>query len=113
MIALQEKLSEIPLAKLSDLYIKGKEIGKGSYGTVYLGHNIDSFKKVAIKEIKSIVNFVDTKDYKKALDMINLIETEVHVLKELAENGCNVNIVCYDDFFLDLTDNYLYLVTQY
>lgn len=111
---IKEELKLIPLSKLSNSYTKDRIIGKGSYGIVYLGTSIKDSRKVAIKEHKSFTMNIDK--YKKsdelldALIDIKQVWTEVKSLKQLC---CKKNILYYNDFFLDIDSDSIYLVTEY
>lgn len=111
---IRDELKKIPVKFLSDLYAKIEEIGKGAYGKVYLGYSLKNRKKiVAIKEIKNFAKFMENKDLEKALVYIHVLIAEYKILKILSEEGCRSDILCYEDFFMDPTNKYMYLITDY
>ena len=110
----QFQVAKIPFANVNAKYVKQQKLGQGAYGTVYLGYPVDNpNKKVAIKEIKVVAEELEKKNLVQATSELKQIVVEVDTLKDLAKNGCHANILCYNDFFLDLTTEYLYLVTDY
>ena len=85
--------------KFSDLYELYKEIGKGSFGVVYLGQHKKTKQLVAIKILKK-----EKIDY---LEEFEIIRTEIDILK-----------LCHHPNILRILDNfedndYIYIVTEY
>ena len=78
---------------------KNNRIGRGSSGVVYLGHHIKTKEKVAIKRL----------DISQMADKMGRIWNEIQIMKETN----HPNIIRLFDVFIDLEDNYLYLIMEY
>lgn len=85
--------------KETDKYIIIKNIGNGSYGSVYLCKEVKTEELYAIKKIN--FNIISKKDKES-------IENEVKLL----ENVCHPNIVSYKESYLD-NDNFFNIVMEY
>ena len=92
----QEILVQQQRGNPSDKYIRGKKIGKGTFGTVYESKNLNFNKKVAMKIIP--------KDYH--IDDL-LIKNEIDILKKLS----HPNIVRIYEFYE--SNNYFYIINEF
>ena len=77
-----------------------KEIGKGSFSTVYLVKKIISQKEFALKKVN--INKLSEKERQNSLK-------EVNFLSEIKDR----NVIGYEESFYDKNFNYLYLVMEY
>ena len=112
--SLLSNLESLPLLSFRDSYTKIRELGRGSYGIVYLGYQISDLEnRLAIKENRKIRGYIDNSDFDRALATIEMILTEFKIIKRLSEGGCRPGILCYDNFFMDIDTDYIYLVTKY
>jgi serine/threonine protein kinase len=78
---------------------KSKRIGRGSSGVVYLGHNCKTKEKVAIKRL----------DISQMADKMSRIWNEIQIMKGMD----HPNIIQLYDIYIDLENNYLYLIMEY
>jgi len=78
---------------------KSKRIGRGSSGVVYLGFNCQSKEKVAIKRL----------DVSQMADKMSRIWNEIQIMKRMN----HPNIIQLYDVYIDLDNNYLYLIMEY
>lgn len=78
---------------------KNNRIGRGSSGVVYLGHHIKTKEKVAIKRL----------DISQMSDKMTRIWNEIQIMKETH----HPNVIMLYDVFIDLENNYLYLIMEY
>jgi len=86
-------------------FVIKKTLGRGAFGTTYLGYDKILKKDVAVK----IVILEDEKAVKNAID-------ELNTLKYLSNiKGCNEYIVCYYDSFIDEYEGgkKLFLISEY
>ena len=91
-----------------DYMVKGDEIGKGGFGSVYKGVYKPTGQVVAIKEIDVSHRILETE--KNRLKRLNDTLKEVNILKLLG-NDCKKYFLCYVDYFVD--DITLVIVTEY
>ena len=84
----------------ASLYTKGKQIGRGSFGNVYLGTVKASGETVVIKEVE--LQGLSSKDQKLSM-------AEVDVLKRLRHS----NIVAYRDSYKDASSGALCIVMEH
>lgn len=87
-------------------YIESKELGKGSFGVVYLGFWLNPVRnqRVAIKKI----NLLHDKD--KFDEIMKSIKSEIEALMNLRNNP---HILKLYDFIPDKTNSCVYLVLEY
>jgi len=78
---------------------KSQRIGRGSSGIVYLGHHRNTKDKVAIKRL----------DVSQMADKMSRIWNEIQIMKSIN----HPSIVRLYDVFIDLENNYLYLIMEY
>lgn len=71
-------------------WIKGRKIGSGSYGSVYLALNVSTGDMIAVKQVEIPRNSRDQKDQKQ-VSMIEALRSEIALLKDLE----HPNIVTY------------------
>lgn len=76
-------------------YNIGKEVGKGTFGKVYVGLNNDNNERVAVKEVKNEQRFKDA------------AIKEIKILKQLKENKLE------ETYVIDFKDNFVFLGIQY
>ena len=86
--------------KKAALYTKEKEIGKGSFGTVFLGTVKANGEKVVVKEVE--LHGLSKKDLKMSL-------AEVDVLKRLN----HTHIIAYRDSYQSTDKKSLNIVMEY
>jgi serine/threonine protein kinase len=79
---------------------KGEKLGKGAFGTVYMGFNEDSGKLMAVKE-------VDLKGVHFTEDRIKALESEIGMLSQLD----HPHIVKYQG--MEKTKDHLYIMLDY
>ena len=77
-----------------------KEIGKGSYSTVYLVKNYSSKKEFALKKVNIVK--LTPKERQNSLK-------EVNFLSEIKDP----NVIGYEESFFDKNANFLYLIMEY
>ncbi|KAG4305952.1 hypothetical protein PORY_000862 [Pneumocystis oryctolagi] len=63
-------------------WIKGKLIGKGRYGKVYLAMNVITGETLAVKQVK-IYNNLNDADYEYQKILINALNIEIETMKDL------------------------------
>ncbi|KAK1408761.1 hypothetical protein QVD17_40793 [Tagetes erecta] len=100
-------------ATLDNKYMLGDEIGRGSYGPVYKGLDLETGNFVAIKQVpleniaEEDLNAIMQKiDLLKNLNHGNIVkylgsiktETHLHIILEYVENGSLANIIKPDKF---------------
>lgn len=83
----------------SETYIIEKYISSGSFGKVYKAEELSSGNHVAIKELEGI----NTES----------VTNELEILKYIELRGCNKNIQCFKNFFVNSKNKNLYLVTNF
>ena len=92
------------MIKLSNSSIENyeiiKEIGKGSFSTVYLVKKIDTQKEYALKK----VNILKMKDKERQNSF-----KEINFLSEIKDP----NVIGYEESFYDKNLNYLYVIMEY
>ena len=93
--------SRQPTRRKELAWTKGKVIGSGSFGTVYLGMDANTGHLIAGKEF----NF-DVKEQKQ-IELLSQLETEIRVMKDLGHE----NIVQYRG--AERRDNYFYIFMEY
>ena len=104
---------------LKDEYRKGKELGKGAYGTVYLAHDKSTGKKVVIKEFSNVKPSLalDDANHEFFLSLIVkalTVNNTVYQQRLDDNNELNTNmIVLYTDEDTPVCDNYLALYKGY
>ena len=76
-------------------YNIGKEVGKGTFGKVYVGLNNYNNERVAVKEVKNEQRFKDA------------AIKEIKILKQLKENKLE------ETYVIDFKDNFVFLGIQY
>ena len=82
---------------LSDFQVE-RELGRGSYGVVYVVKNVTDNSTVVLKAISKLKSKRD------------VVENEVRVLQAL-KGKCKLYILCYTGFLED--DNYYYILTEF
>ncbi len=89
---------------------KGDIIGRGAYGTVYMGLNIENGELMAVKEVQIMPSPRHSKKQggtKRVDQYITSLEREITLLSQLSHK----NIVRY--FNTDRTSKYLYIFLEY
>src|SRR5436309_3292883 len=81
---------------------KKKTIGKGAFSIVYIGINVVTFEKVAIK--RYFCNRTDNYD-------LNVIEREIKIVTHLMKQSTHENLVKYFDVIR--TRSTVYIVMEY
>jgi mitogen-activated protein kinase kinase kinase len=87
-------------------WIKGRLIGSGSFGTVYLGMNAFTGELMAVKQVELMTD-VNTEDQSRKKSMLDALQREMHLLKELQHE----NIVQY--LGSNLEENFLNIFLEY
>ncbi|KAI9204982.1 kinase-like domain-containing protein, partial [Polychytrium aggregatum] len=96
-------------------YTLGVLLGKGSFGSVYLGVNSKTGELLAVKQVELGVGFGEAKPghrmeeqrLKVQQKMVDALHKEINILKELS----HVNIVRYLDF--EIRDNKMNVLLEY
>jgi len=88
-------IGSVPIKKISGVYLLGKQLGKGSFGTAFLATHIASKKVVVVKKSNDKIHLNEF--------ALQEVEGEVNFLKSFASahGGCNPYIACYYDSFID------------
>jgi serine/threonine protein kinase len=71
-------------------WVKGELIGKGTYGSVYLGLNATTGEMLAVKQVEITRSF-DDRDDGRSKGMVDALNAEIETLKDLDHE----NIVQY------------------
>jgi mitogen-activated protein kinase kinase kinase len=87
-------------------WIKGRLIGSGSFGTVYLGMNAFTGELMAVKQVELMTD-ENTEDQSRKKSMLDALQREMHLLKELQHE----NIVQY--LGSNLEENFLNIFLEY
>ena len=96
-----DAVAEYPASDpMAPAYVKGRKIGRGSFGTVYVGTSSNSGETVVIKEVE--LRGLSGKDLKASV-------AEVGVLKNLR----HANIIAYKDSYKDKSSGTLSIVMEY
>ncbi|KAJ8429021.1 hypothetical protein Cgig2_015000 [Carnegiea gigantea] len=98
----QTSSSQVPKSKILDnKYVLGDEIGKGAYGRVYKGLDLENGDFVAIKQVSleniaqedlNIIMILNHKNIVKYLGSLKT-KTHLHIVLEYVENGSLANII--------------------
>ncbi|KAK9014445.1 hypothetical protein V6N11_005602 [Hibiscus sabdariffa] len=98
----QAAISPFPKSKtLDNKYMLGDEIGKGAYGRVYKGLDLENGDFVAIKQVslENIVqedlNIIMNLNHKNIVKYLGSSKTKshLHIILEYVENGSLANII--------------------
>lgn len=90
----------MPASGKNARYAKGKRLGSGSFGSVYLGRDSKTSSTVVVKEV--VLKGLSGKDLRQSLE-------EVSVLKKLE----HPNIIAYRDSYTDRTCASLCIVMEF
>ncbi|KAF5749885.1 Mitogen-activated protein kinase kinase kinase 7 [Tripterygium wilfordii] len=87
--------------RLDNKYILGDEIGKGAYGRVYIGLDLENGDFVAIKQVsleniaQEDLNVIMNLNHKNIVKYLGSLKTKthLHIILEYVENGSLANII--------------------
>lgn len=86
--------------RTDDVYKILQKLGSGAFGTTYLVEKENNNKKYVLKEIK----IRSTK--------IADIFSEINILAKIAKSGCQKNILCYHDYFINPSLQTINIITD-